>query len=78
VLVDLRESSATVAPRILDLLAKLRERLALPAHLMRCHAPERMARYPRGHEIGDPVNRRAILTKRLRPERFEALVINKQ
>src|SRR5205823_8926849 len=47
VLLDGRERLAAVALRVLDLLADLAERLALPCHRLRGDMPQRMARYTR-------------------------------
>ena len=49
---DVFERAAAVARRIFDLLADLRECLALPGHLMRRQMPGRIARYSRRFEIG--------------------------
>src|SRR5439155_27369244 len=48
---DLRDVPAAVARGILDLLADLRERLALPRHLDGREVPLRMARYVRRVEV---------------------------
>src|SRR5262249_29860772 len=56
---DVFERAAAIARGIFDLLADLRERLALPAHLMRREMPARIARHAGRFEIGRLVADRA-------------------
>src|ERR1700751_4814783 len=49
---DVFEGAAAIAGRIFDLLTNLRQRLALPTHLMRRQTPAWIARHSGAFEIG--------------------------